>query len=133
MTSTTQRLLTVSDIVPEKFADAAYTEIQNAPYWTPGICFNPACSRPFTPTRPWQIHCCKSCKAATDAEMRRFGDLLALPMLVHRMGKYERDDPAILDRTRAARRFATQVQSQWWSSRQTRAEHAQASNQEVTS
>ena len=49
--------------------------------------------------------------------MRRWGHRMALPLLVHRLGKYERRDGDIIEVTRAARRYVTQAQSLWLADR----------------
>ena len=95
----------------EDFKSFAFSELEAAPLWQPGVCFLPECGCVFTPSRPWQIYCCDACKRADTAEFRRIGHKVALPLLVWRVGKYEREDEAILARTKAARRFVTQVQT----------------------
>lgn len=106
----------------ESFRDYANRELAAAPPWEAGVCFNPICGRRFDPARDWQIFCGPQCAAVGKAEMRMIGHKLALPSLVHRMGKYITDDPAILERTRAARRFVTRVQSLWLEDRRARME-----------
>jgi hypothetical protein len=105
---------------PESFLDAAHAELTLAAPWTEGVCFNPACSRPFTPVRSWQIYCCAACKNTGTQEMRSWGHKMALPLLVHRVGKYQRGDADVVNVTRAARRYVTQVQSAWLKDREAR-------------
>lgn len=105
----------------ENFQTYAFGEIQDAPYWQPGICFNPACGKAFEPRRDWQMYCCKACERAGVAEMRRWGHRLALPSLVHRIGKNGKHPERIQNRTRAAQRYINQVQSAWLEERTTRA------------
>lgn len=105
---------------PERFQDAAFAELRIAPPWGDGICFNPGCGRPFAPGRRWQIYCGPACQAAGKAEFRKWGHKMALPLLIHRMGKYERQDAGVMNLTRAARRHVTQVQSAWLADRQAR-------------
>lgn len=50
-------------------------------------------------------------------QVRRWGHKAALALLVWRMGKYQTKGP-VGDRTRAARRYVTHVQSAWLSERQ---------------
>ena len=104
----------------ESFRDFAVNELAAAPPWTVGICFNPSCGREFRPGRDWQIYCGASCAAAGKAEMRKWGHKMALPLLIHRMGKYDRTNLAVMDLTRAARRFTTQTQSAWLEDRKAR-------------
>lgn len=108
-------------ILPESFASFAHAELQAAPPWVSGVCFNPACGADFTPRRDWQIYCCTACERAGVAELRRWGHRMALPLLVWRLGKYEARDGAVKDVTRAARRYVTQAQSAWLADRQARA------------
>jgi hypothetical protein len=98
---------------PESFVDAAHGELTLAPPWAWGVCFNPSCGRRFDPARRWQVYCCGACQASGKIEMRKWGNKMALPLLIHRIGKYERRDVAVMDVTRAARRYVTQVQSAW--------------------
>lgn len=109
---------------PERFQDAAFAELQIAPPWSIGICFNPSCGKPFSAARRWQIYCGTACQAAGTAEMRKWGHKMALPLLVHRLGKYDRRDAGVMDRTRAARRYVTQVQSAWLADRNIRQREA---------
>lgn len=102
---------------PENFLVFAQPELEAAPPWTVGVCFNPACQKHFTPTREWQIYCSDACANVAKAEMRRWGHKMALPLLLHRIGKYERRDEAVMARTRAARRYLTQGQSAWLAER----------------
>ncbi|WP_208348731.1 hypothetical protein [Pseudaestuariivita rosea] len=106
---------------PEKFQVYAQSELLAAPLWTQGICFLPECGQHFVPRRPWQIYCSTACERAGTAELRKWGHRLALSALIWRMGKYEQDDDAVRDLTRAARRHVTHVQSAWLADRQARA------------
>lgn len=108
----------------ESFADAAFEELDAAPLHVPGVCFQPECSRSFTPSRPWQKYCCAACERAGRQELRTWGLRLAEAMLAHRVGKYERRDEAVKARTRAARRYVSRVQSEWLADRQARQERA---------
>lgn len=110
----------------EDFKTAAFSEIQAAPYWEHGQCFNPGCGATFTPRRDWQIYCCTACERAGTSEMRRWGHRLALPGLLHRMGKYQRNDDLVADRTRAARRQEARIKSAWLAERMARAEAARS-------
>lgn len=98
---------------PEPFRIYAEPELTACPPWRDGICFNPACGASFSPARSWQIYCCARCEAAGKAEMRRWGHRAALALLVWRLGKYETRDGAVIERTRAARRYVTHIQSSW--------------------
>lgn len=102
----------------ELFTSYAHPELQEAPPWTRGVCFNPGCRSTFEPSRDWQMYCCTACERAGNAEFRCWGHRMAFPMLVWRMGKYERDDAAVIARTRSARRFVTRLQSQWLAERE---------------
>jgi hypothetical protein len=108
-------------VTVEPFAVACEPEISAAPYWIGGECFNPRCRRAFKPAREWQIYCCTACERAGTAEFRRWGHRMAPALLVHRLGKYETDDEAVRARTRAARRYVTQLQSAWLREREGRA------------
>lgn len=97
----------------ESFDDFAFGEIAAAPYWVPGVCFNPQCGQAFNACRPWQKYCCSPCGAQAKAEMKRWGHRFAVPLLVWRLGKYEQSDVAVRDRTSAARRYISQLQTAW--------------------
>lgn len=101
---------------PEPFRVFAAAELLAVPPWVPGVCFNAGCSAPFVPARDWQIYCCAGCETVGKAEQRRWGHRAALPLLVWRMGKYTSDGP-VLDRTNAARRYLTGLQSAWLAER----------------
>ncbi|WP_306150627.1 hypothetical protein [Roseovarius sp. MMSF_3281] len=103
----------------EPFRVFAEPELTAAPPWVPGVCFNPCCGARFTPAREWQIYCGAACEALVKAELRRWGHRAALPLLVWRMGKYQTKGP-VGDRTRAARRYITHLQSAWWAEWQAR-------------
>jgi len=106
---------------PEDFRTFAEPELRAAPPWQAGICFRPDCRRAFTPRRSWQIYCCTGCERAGTAELRKWGHRMALPLLIWRMGKYEKDEGGICDLTRAARRHVTHMQSAWLADRKARA------------
>lgn len=99
-------------VIIEPFRVYAEPELSAAPPWVDGTCFNPACGAAFLPAREWQIYCCGACEAAGKAELRRWGHRAALALLVWRMGKYEASGP-VAERTRAARRYVTHLQSAW--------------------
>jgi len=105
---------------PERFTDVAFAELAAAPPWTPGVCFNPICGKAFNPTRSWQIYCSAKCRGDADAEMRKWGHKMALPMLVHRQTKYAGGATAQGELARAARRYVTQVQTAWVNDRAAR-------------
>ena len=109
---------------PEDCRTFARYELTQATPWERGVCFLPECSARFEPSRDWQLYCCKDCERKGVNEMRRWGHRLALPALVWRIGKYERDNAAVMSLTRAARRHFTQIQSAWLSDRLQRAEAA---------
>ena len=108
----------------ERFQVYAASELAAAPYFQRGICFQPECSKSFNPAREWQVFCCTACGQKAAAEYRAFGHRVALPMLIHRMGKYEKHDEGVMDLNRAARRFVTHAQSAWLLDRQRRIEIA---------
>ena len=54
--------------------------------------------------------------------MRAWGHRMALPLLIHRTGKYEKNDEAVRALNRSARRYVTQAQSAWLLDRQNRRE-----------
>lgn len=108
----------------EPFQVYAQPELAEAPYFKRGICFLPECSKVFVPSRDWQMYCCKECEARGTAEFRKWGHRLALPSLLHRIGKYEAKDASVVARTRAARRYTTNVQSEWIRDRSRRLELA---------
>lgn len=109
-------------LVPEDFKTFAHCELAAFSPWREGVCFLPECGRAFEPRRAWQIYCCAACERAGTAEMRRWGHRFALPLLVWRMGKYERHDEGLRDLARAARRHVGAVQSAWMADRQARFE-----------
>ncbi|MGB1390745.1 MAG: hypothetical protein ACPG61_17875 [Paracoccaceae bacterium] len=109
---------------PERFQDAAHGELLAAPPWMHGVCFNPGCGAAFDPGRHWQIYCGAACQAAGNREMRKWGHKAALPLLLWRMGRYEKQDAGVVDLTRAARRYIGQVQSAWLADRTFRMEGA---------
>ncbi|MBT9383310.1 hypothetical protein KM176_05515 [Pseudooceanicola sp. CBS1P-1] len=91
-----------------------------------GVCMNPACSCPFVPCRPWQAYCSDTCRKADEAEMRRVGQRAAPALLAWRLGKYEIRDEALRDLSRAGRRYIGQLQTEWLTSRQNRAQAAKS-------
>ncbi|MBY6113313.1 hypothetical protein KUW09_04760 [Mameliella alba] len=105
----------------EDFRSFAHRELALIKPWRHGICFLPECGRQFVPAREWQIYCCDACKNAGTAELRKWGHKMALSALVWRMGKYEAENEALRDLTRAARRHVTHVQSAWLIDRRRRA------------
>ena len=105
---------------PEDFRSFAHGELQASPPCPIGVCFNPGCSVSFVPRRVWQVYCSARCASVGVTEMRKWGHKLALSSLIYRMGKYERHDAAIIDRTRAARRHISQVNSAWLADRKHR-------------
>jgi hypothetical protein len=106
---------------PEDFRVFAHAELLAAPPWIAGVCFRPECGCHFSQTREWQIYCSETCKAAARQEFRKWGAKMALPLLVHRLGKYEKSDEAVKSVVRASRRHVAQVQSAWLEDRQRRA------------
>lgn len=110
----------------EDFRTAAAPEIAAAPPWRSGVCFLPECGAEFVPSRDWQLYCCRTCAERAKREMRSWGYRMAFPLLLHRMGKYETDNVAVQDLTRAARRYVSQSQSAWLADRRDRAEGRQA-------
>ncbi len=97
----------------EKFSLAADAQLIAAPYYEHGICFRPECSARFDPSRDWQIYCCRACELASVNEFRMVGHRAALPLLIHRIGKYEKVDEAVKDRTRMSRNWISRLQSAW--------------------
>jgi|GEM_PF-979968 len=102
------------------FSDVAWSELAAHPFAAFGRCLNPACSQLFTPPRSWSRYCCAACRRLDEAEFRRIGHKVAPALLAHRMGKYERVDPALRNLSAAARRFIGDVQTQWLGSRNAR-------------
>jgi hypothetical protein len=76
-------------------------------------CLAAGCGTIWERSRAWQVFCCTACERATVAEFRRWGHRMAPALLVWRVGKYERHDNLIQQRTRAARRFISACQSAW--------------------
>lgn len=112
----------------ETFCIAAQPEISAAPYFETGICFLPECSKPFEKQREWQLYCCQDCRNRGTREFRKFGHHASLPLLVHIMGKYERNEEAVMARTRAARTQVSRLQRAWMNDRQRRANLAEVAN-----
>lgn len=112
-------------IFPQKFQVVAWDQIEAAPYWERGVCFNPGCCAKFEPRRDWQMYCSGACERAGTAEMRRWGHRLALPSLVDRMGRWIKGDDAIHARTLIARRHVTELKTAWLSERREKIEGAQ--------
>jgi hypothetical protein len=107
--------------VPDAFGVYAAQELLAAPVHRAGVCFNPSCGCAFTPARVWQMYCCANCERDSVAELRRWGHRMALPLLVWRLGKYERADQAVRARTNAARRYISSAQTLWLDERRARA------------
>lgn len=97
----------------EPFGVVADLQLAASPLAEPGICMNPCCSRPFAPTRPWQIYCSDRCRRAGEAEFRMVGQRAAPALLAWRVGKYEREDEALRDLSRAGRRYLGALASEW--------------------
>jgi hypothetical protein len=108
-------------MLPERFQTYAAAQLAACPPWTSGRCFNPACGRAFAPARDWQIYCSTGCERTGTSELRAWGHRMALPLLVWRMGKYERADAGLRDLSRVARRYVGHVQSVWLADRVARA------------
>ncbi|HCO91086.1 MAG TPA: hypothetical protein DIT40_08950 [Alphaproteobacteria bacterium] len=111
-----------SHLSVENFNTFAGPQLEIATPWETGVCFLPECGRDFEPARPWQIYCCRACEQRGVAEFRKWGHRLAMSSLVHRMGKYEREDQGLRALSRAARRHVGAVQSAWVEDRRERAE-----------
>lgn len=93
----------------ERWADYGFQQIEAHPLHVPGVCFLPTCRRAFVPARHWQKFCGGDCSQQFNAEMRRLGDRVALPVFTHGLTKYPRSD-AERDLTNAARRHVGAVQ-----------------------
>lgn len=106
----------------EPFAVACAAQLARSPLARAGVCFNPACSRRFTPMRPWQAYCCDSCRRAGEQEMRKVGHMAAPALLAWRMGKYEEHDADLRDLSRAAWRWVGGLQSAWVADRARRSQ-----------
>ena len=102
---------------PESFRTYAWAELSDYTPWIEGVCFNPACSATFEKTRDWQVYCCTRCKQIAETEMRKWGHKMALPLLIHRMGKYADNGSAQKALVTTARRYVTHVQSEWLADR----------------
>lgn len=105
----------------EPFAVTCAPQLDRSPLAVPGICFNPACARAFSPARAWQVYCCESCRRFGEQEMRKVGHMAAPALLAWRLGKYETQDAARRDLSRAARRWVGHLQSAWLRDRHRRA------------
>jgi len=114
----------------ESFAEFAFSELDAAPMHTFGVCYQPECSKRFNPKRAWAKYCCSACERAGRQELRTWGLRMAEAMLCHRVGKYDRKDETVMDRTKAARRYVAQVQSAWLADRQERMEKAMGERDE---
>lgn len=101
----------------ENFRDYAFGEFQASPLWLDGVCWRPECGRSFSKSREWQVYCCTACAGAEKAEMRKWGHKVALPLLVHRITKYEKLDAGLIDLRKVSRRYVSQVQSAWLADR----------------
>ncbi|PHS21760.1 MAG: hypothetical protein COA84_15205 [Robiginitomaculum sp.] len=117
---------TAMHVEPERFQLFAAPEIAASPYWQAGVCFLPKCGKRFEPARDWQLYCCKKCEHLGASEFRKWGSKMALPMLLHRQGKYDRDDAGVMALTKAARTYVGQVQTSWLESRKLRANQGEA-------
>ena len=106
---------------PEPFQSVAQAQLMACPLVPPGICLNPACSRPFAPTRDWQRYCGADCRRMDETEMRRVGHKVAPALLAWRMGKYERHDPDLRALARIGRTYVSRIQSDWYVHRLARA------------
>ncbi|MGR3452896.1 hypothetical protein [Pseudooceanicola sp.] len=106
----------------EPFHVIAAPQLAESPLAESGICMNPCCSRPFPPTRPWQVYCCEGCRRAGEAEFRAIGHRAAPALLAWRLGKYERADEALRDLSRAGRRYLGTLASEWVADRARRSE-----------
>jgi hypothetical protein len=98
---------------PVAFGIFAAQELAAAPMVAHGRCEAAGCGAAFDRKRTSQKFCGASCERATVAEFRRWGHRMAPALLVWRVGKYERHDNLIQQRTRAARRFISACQSAW--------------------
>lgn len=114
----------------EPFRDYAFQALEACPLVAPGVCTNPMCSQPFAPVRPWQIYCSRLCRKSDEAELRRIGHKAAPALLAWRAGKYEKTDPSLQALSRAGRNYVSQLSSEWWRDRQTRAQAAQIGRSE---
>lgn len=100
----------------ESFQDYAYAELQAAHLPVQGECFNPDCCKLFNACVDTKIYCSPACKRAATAEMRRWGHKAAWPLLYWRVWKREAD-PDKARVVRAARRYLTHLQSEWFEQR----------------
>ena len=107
-------------LVIENFRSYAWAELADSPPWKEGICFNPGCCAEFEKARDWQIYCSVRCQQLAHQEDRKYGAKMALPLLIHRMGKYAEDGTAQKALVTVARRYVTHVQSEWRADRQAR-------------
>ncbi|MEC8194979.1 MAG: hypothetical protein VX228_01365 [Pseudomonadota bacterium] len=89
----------------EAFSEVAFRELRDHPLHTPGICALPYCSKPFAPSREWQIYCSSACRDRDRRDLRAFGEKIAPAQLAYRVGKYEAEDPARIALARAGRRY----------------------------
>lgn len=108
----------------EDFRTFAHSELLLAAPWQAGICFRPECGQAFEPSRDWQIYCCTSCERAGNAELRKWGNRLALPTLAHRLGIDRRgpQDADLRAMSLAAGRHIRMVTTAWIEDRTARAE-----------
>ena len=104
----------------EPFRDFASAELSAYPLVPAGVCLNPMCSKPFEPSRDWQVYCCDACRDAGKAEFRKVGFQAAPALLAHRLGKYQRHNAPLLALSNAGRRYLGQLQSVWLADRQRR-------------
>ncbi len=119
---TPRKEVVAGHFAPEPFKNYAWAELEQFRPWIDGVCFNPACSEVFDKNRDWQVYCCTACETAGTNEARKWGHKMAMPLLIHRMGKYAADGTAQKALTTAARRYVTRVQSEWLADRGRRIE-----------
>lgn len=98
---------------PEPFAAFAARELADCPPWERGVCFNPDCGCRFKPIRDWQIYCSKACERTGLNELRKWGHRAALPLLCHRLGKYETSHEGLRALSNAGRCYVGRLQSAW--------------------
>ena len=106
----------------EPFRVFAHEELAAQPFVSKGVCLNPICSKAFVPRREWQVYCCDACRAAGKAEFRNVGYQVAPALLAQRIGKYRRDDAAMVALSNAGRRYIGQLGSVWLADRRRRVE-----------
>ena len=108
---------------PERFSDAAYTELMGCPMHEHGVCFLPECSKRFQPTRATQMYCCGDCQREGHNEMRKWGHKLAAANLA--WGMFKRSTaPNEAELVKASRRHITRITTEWLENRAARKEAA---------